>query len=176
MTRWVIVLRSENMTSFEFALSMETCITNEVKNLFNDAPDELIPLIEIIYRIQKEYKRLIDTAIIIKIDSESFPDIDISIIGNDVDWKDLASIYGNTSDLAIEKLISFWKLYTLIEKSAQFYQQAALNSPHPAEKLFFASLAEIKHILRRRMKGILQIMYNHIWAEIGFAPIVIGKD
>lgn len=164
------------MTIFQLALSMETCICKEIKELLKNAPNEIAPLFEAIHKTQTQLELLINTAMHINIDTEPFPVVDVAILGTNASWKALNDNYANTSKTSIEDLISLWKIYTLIEKTAQFYQQSALNSPHPAAKLFFTSLSEIKHMLRRRIQGILQIMYNHIWSEIGFSPIVFGKD
>lgn len=163
------------MTSFEFALSMENCLSNKIKKWFDNTPQEITALYKIMDSAQNEFETIIYRAMHIQIDSKPFPIIEPSILGNDIVWKELIKTYSLTSKASIQLLMDFWEIYILIEKSAQFYQQAALNTPHPAEKIFFTSCSEVKHMLRRRIYGILQTMCNHAWSELGFAPFVFAK-
>lgn len=168
-------MKGDIMTVFEFALSLENCLLNEVKELMNKPSQQTSSLLEIVYESQQKFVNLINTTIGIPIGTTALPSVDASLIGKEASWNVITNDYANVSP-GIDELILYWKLSTLTEKTAQFYQQAALNSPYPVEKLFFTSCAEVKYILKRRIQGILQIMYNHIWGEIGFNPILFGKD
>lgn len=163
------------MTSFEFALSIETCLRKEIRNKIDNTPQEVTALYKIIDKTQNEFETILERAMHTRIDSEPFPIVEPSILGNDIVWKKTTEAYSITANTSIQLLMDFWEIHILIEKSAQFYQQAALNTPHPAEKIFFTSCSEVKHILRRRIYGILQIMCNHAWAELGFTPFVFAK-
>jgi hypothetical protein len=83
----------------------------------------------------------------------------------------LASAGNTTNDL-----VALWAIYAALDKSAQFYRQAVLNTPYPLPRLFWGSLAEIKTMMRRRVDGLLRVMYNGIWEQIGFAPFALGRE
>lgn len=63
-----------------------------------------------------------------------------------------------------------------LDKSGQFYQQAAIHSPFPQEKQFWQEFAQARHIMRRRLEAIWRLESNTIWEELGFAPLVFGKE
>lgn len=162
------------MTAYEFALSLENGLHNEIEDLLEKHSITTNTLLKIIYENQKNVIDLINAASRLQIDIAVFPSLDASLLNDATSWNAITDEY--KSSFIIEELFIYWKINALIEKNAQFYQQAALNSPYPSEKIFFSSLAEIKYILKRRIQGVLQIMYNHIWGEIGFNPILFGKE
>ncbi|WP_346354526.1 hypothetical protein [Azotosporobacter soli] len=61
-------------------------------------------------------------------------------------------------------------LVWLLEKTVQFYQQAAKNSPYPSQQFFFSSLSKWKLLLRKRVEGVAKHAHSQLWQELGFSP------
>lgn len=159
------------------AATMEASIRQEIEAVIRQAPGELQPFWEAIGKFQVEFELLLDRAQYINVDSGRYPMVDsAALLGSDDAWQKIRQNFAIVSDKNISSLTALWMTYALVEKSGQFYQQAAANSAHPSTRLFFGSLAETKNMLRRRIDGLMRVLYNEIWAEIGFAPFLLGKD
>lgn len=98
------------------------------------------------------------------------------LVGDDAAWKQLEDALTAAPQAAEHSLMLLAMLQTLVDKSGQFYQQAALNAPYPAERLFYSSLAQCKQIQKKKVERLQRVAANHIWGKVGFAPLVLGKD
>jgi len=159
------------------AATLEASIRQEIEAVIQTAPGELQPFWSAIGKFHVEFELLLDRAQYTDVDSSRYPGVDsVALLGSDDAWQKLLRDFAAVPDKTISSLTALWMTHTLVEKSGQFYQQAAANSPHPTTRLFFSSLAETKNMLRRRVDGLMRVLYNEIWAEIGFAPFLLGKD
>lgn len=165
------------MNSLVCAASLEASIRQELENMGGHLPPTLQPFIEAIHKFQAGFELLLDRAQGVDVNKGKFPPVSArELLGEDDAWQHLTKSFSSAQDKSLTNLTALWMIYTLIEKSTQFYQQASKNSAHPAERLFFGSLAEIKGMLRRRIDSLTRIMYNELWGEVGFAPFILGKD
>ena len=73
-------------------------------------------------------------------------------------------------DFSLLETLDLLQLVWLMQKSSQFYQQAAANTPYPSQQLFFNSLSQWKLLLRKRLEGAARHAHSKIWSEIGFSP------
>lgn len=165
------------MLPIQFALELETAINNQIDVIaVSVTAKELEPIINLVKNFQDEFKKLLSHAANVDTDYAAYPPIDpAQLLGLETAWQqsNLQSIAWETN---IEVLSSLWSISVLIERSAQFYQQASLNSANPTSRLFFRSLSEVKKIVRIRLGTIIQSYYNYCWGELGFAPFLLGKD
>jgi hypothetical protein len=162
------------MLPIQFAIEFETAITNQMHEIAVTA--DIVPLITLIQRCQTEFVALLSTANTINIDIAAFPPVNESqLLGADTAWQQF-TVNKEAANAGMQTLLTLWSIYTVIDKTAQLYQQAATNSPHPQTRLFFNSLSHIKRILLRRLSGIIQSYNNYYWGELGFAPFMLGKD
>ena len=163
------------MQVLRFAASLEAQIRQEVEVVMAQSPAGLQTLVTAVGHFQAEIELLLDRAQGTDVDTGRYPEVNAAaLLGPDSVWQEAAA--GVARESTVGALASLWFLHTLTERSGQFYQQAALNSAHPSTRLFFASLAEVKAMLRRRLDGVLRALYNEAWAEVGFAPFLLGKD
>lgn len=162
------------MLPMQFAIEFETVITNQLTELAVTA--DSVPLITLIEQCQREVLSLLATANTINIDIAAYPPVNESqLLGADGEWQQVAS-HNEAGSASLKLLVMLWTVNTLLDKTAQFYQQAAANNAHPQTRLFFNSLSHIKRILVRRVNSTIQIYCNHYWGELGFAPFMLGKD
>ncbi len=165
------------MQVFQFAAILEAQIRQEVEVVMAQSPPELQAVVGAVGTFQAGIELLVDRAQYVDVDSGSYPDVNAAaLLGPDSVWQEAAARLGTSGESTVVGLASLWFLIVLTEKSGQYYQQAALNSAHPATRLFFSSLAEVKSMLRRRLDGLLRQLYNAAWTQVGFAPFVLGKD
>ncbi|HMM20496.1 MAG TPA: hypothetical protein PKA10_07130 [Selenomonadales bacterium] len=165
------------MREFQFAAAMEASIRQELERFMESAPQELQAALTMIGRFQAEFELLLDRAQLTNVDAGSYPEVNGEfLLGADSSWQQLAGDFGVVRDKTAANLTVLWAVHALMEKSGQFYQQAALNSAHPATRLLMASLGEVKSMARRRVDGLLRVIYNEVWADVGFAPSKLGKD
>ncbi len=165
--------------SFNFALMLENSIEEELAQIMQHVPQEqpayksvliLVLKLQGLFKLDVEKARDVDAA------NQTYPLIDRdTLVGSDHEWEQIVDAF-STLSLSSVNLPTIWMMYGLIEKSAQFYQQAANNSAYPSTRLFFNSLFQVRSTVRRRIGGILRILYNITWEEIGFAPFQLGKD
>ncbi len=164
------------MLPIQFALELETSISDQIATSSGTATDAIAPVIALVEGSQVKFTLLLSSTNTMKVDIVPYPVVDESqLLGPDTAWQQLSQniIAANAS---LQDLTILWSIYTTIDKSVQFYQQAATNSAYPQARLFFSSLNHTKKILRRKLAGIIQIYYNHYWGELGFAPFLLGKD
>lgn len=165
------------MKTFQFAASLEAQIRQDVEVIVAQAPAGLKAVAAAVGKFQAEFELLLDRAQYVDVDTGRYPEVDAAILlGPDGVWQEAAAELAAAEETTVPGLAALWFLHTLTVKSGQYYQQAALNSAHPATRLFLGSLAEVKTMLRRRLDGLLRQLYNAAWAEVGFAPFVLGKD
>lgn len=165
------------MEQLGFAAAMEASIRQEIEHFTKQAPSELNALLGIVGKFQVEFELLLDRAQCTDINTGRYPAVDATLLlGSDDDWQVVVQKFAAAQDKTAANLTLLWMIHSLVEKSGQFYQQAGLNSAHPSTRLFMSSLTETKNMLRRRIDGVLRVMYNEIWSDIGFAPVQLGKD
>lgn len=164
------------MPIIQFALRLENACIVTLEDEADHAPNMLKSLIELAIGCQKNFYSLIGQASRINANTEKYPIVDpLSLVSSEADWRNAFDGFTEQPhDLALA-IVHLWTIYELFEKSGQFYQQAALNSPYPAERLFYSSLAEAKKMLKRRLDSAIRVISNEIWGEIGFAPFAL-KD
>jgi hypothetical protein len=159
------------------AATLEASIRQEIEAVTQQAPGELQPFWEVIGKFQVGFELLVDRAQYTDVDTGRYPGVDsAALLGSDETWQKIQRDFAAVPEKTISSLTALWMIQALVEKSGQFYQQAAANSAHPSARLFFSSLAETKNMLRRRVDGLMRVVYNEIWAEIGFAPFTLGKN
>ncbi|WP_371370948.1 hypothetical protein [Sporomusa aerivorans] len=164
------------MLPIQFALELETIIAGQLAKLIETTPAETAPVLTLLHQSQTEFTKLLTRAQTVDVDSAVYPPVtEAQLLGLDTSWQQINQKL-KAGDLSLDGLTAYWSLYTAVDKTAQFYQQAAANSAHPQTQLFFSSLSHVKKILRRRFDGIIHIYYNHLWGELGFAPFILGKD
>jgi hypothetical protein len=165
------------MKVFQFAANLEAQIRQEVEVVMAQSPPELQAVVTAVGAFQAGIELLVDRAQYVDVDSGRYPEVNAAaLLGPDGVWQEATASLGDWRESTVVGLASLWFLIVLTEKSGQYYQQAALNSAHPATRLFFSSLAEVKGMLRRRLDGLLRQLYNAAWTQVGFAPFVLGKD
>jgi hypothetical protein len=164
------------MRPFEFANSLETVLLRQLESFSGDVSPELQPLLRSLQNSQATFLECLTLAAAVNVDSEPYPSVAVTILpGSDTVWQKQTAEFA-TAAKSSQDLVALWAIYTALDKTAQFYRQAALNTPHPLTRLFWGSLAETKSLMRRRVDGVLRIMYNNIWEQIGFAPFVLGRE
>lgn len=161
------------MLPIQFAIELETAINSQLTGMSAPTTE---PVVSLLRTCQINFLALLSAASTINIDSDPYPPVTESqLLGSDTAWRQL-TLQIDTANANLQVLTTLWSIYIIIDKTTQFYQQAAANSAQPQTRLFFSSLTHVKKILRRRLDGIIQIYYNHYWGEIGFAPFALGKD
>lgn len=165
------------MQIFQFAAAMEASIRQESERIADQAPAGLEPVLTAVAAFQAEFELLIDRAQYTNVDTGSYPEVlPAALLGADSLWQQSAGSLKTAAGENIAVLTTLWQLSILVERSGQFYQQAALNSAHPATRLYLSSLAEVKGMLRRRLDSLLRVVYNEVWGAVGFAPFMLAKD
>jgi hypothetical protein len=157
-----------------FAADLERNTLAELNRILENVPSIICPALTMLIAAEEGWNELFN---LIENNQQQYPALNTeSLAGSDKEWlKVIASLkeaqFQNTDSLTI-----FWMLYAIAERTTQYYQQAAANSAYPDERQFFISLAKCKLLLKKRIDSIMRIMYNHAWAEVGFAPFLLGKD
>ncbi|QDR80651.1 hypothetical protein [Sporomusa termitida] len=164
------------MLPLQFALELETALNNQITLLSaNTGP---LPAMALINKFQENFYALLTVASATDVNIDKYPVVETTgLLGSDSDWQQFTHRDKPATDsVNLPALTALWSVYTLFDRSAQYYQQAAANSAHPATRLFFHSLAETKKMMRRRLAGIIQSLLNHYWGQLGFAPFMLGKE
>jgi hypothetical protein len=93
------------------------------------------------------------------------------VLNKEVNWEHITDSYlaGSLARRAAE-FVLLNTIYAMVERTAVFYSQAAKFHSFPAGKMFFSTLSQLKHSLRRRIDGLCRINENFVWEEVGFAP------
>lgn len=164
------------MKPTQFALEIETAIGSEIASI-TDIVTGNFPFIILLKQFQDGFLQLLLAAEETNIDMTQYPIVDENkLLGSDIVWQEAINPSKINTNINITVLSKLWAINTAIDKSVQFYHQAAINSAHPQTRIYFSSLSHIKKILQRRMNGIIQIYDNHYWGELGFAPFMLGKN
>jgi|GEM_PF-2245435 len=165
------------MLPIDFSLELETAINKQISLIASSTEEGMAPVWPLVDRFQQAFLQLLADAAVVDIDQANYPLVDAVILfGPDAAWQQLTKPAPATMPEAdMQRLVALWSIYALIDKSAQYYQQAAANTAHLATQIFFHSLYESKNILRIRFAGIIQAAYNQYWGKLGFAPFVLGK-
>lgn len=162
------------MLPIQFAIELETAIISQLDKV--TVTEEVVTIISLIHTCEKNFLELLAAANTINVDMAQYPPVDESnLLGKDLVWQQL-TLQQEVTNASLQSLLILWQISIEIDKTAQFYQQAATNSAHPQTRLFFNSLSHVKKILHRRINGIIQIYCNYYWGELGFAPFMLGKD
>lgn len=164
------------MKTLAFAASMESSIGANIEKLKPGCSAGLQGLMEQLAGYHREFEMVLVRARSVPA-GQSLPELDTSqLLGSDERWRALSAAFtADSSPNALDYAV-LWSLHAMLDKSAQFYQQASRQSVQPHVRLFFGSLAEMKVILRRRTDGIERIVANQVWKEVGFAPGLLGKE
>ncbi|WP_425061011.1 hypothetical protein SCACP_17780 [Sporomusa carbonis] len=165
------------MLPIQFAIELETALNKQIELVSDTVQAEFTPLITLISGFQRQFLQLLSDASTVNIDREQYPAVNQDrLLGPDVAWRQFTGQNTSIIETNTQTITAIWSIYALIDRSAQYYLQAATNSAHPATGLFFHSLSQIKKILKGRLAGVIQMLYNHYWGKLGFAPFVLGKD
>ncbi len=165
------------MESIDFATLLEEDIEKKVKLIRSKCPEELTLFLQLVDQCQENFLNLLRESQQVDEDVPVYPQIQTNnLVGNDEQWSQATHAFAGLGQSSVENLTWLWMIYVLFERSAQYYQQAVANCPYPAERLFLKSLVEVKSLLKRRIDGAIRILYNEVWASVGFAPFSLGKD
>ncbi|MCE5285464.1 MAG: hypothetical protein LLG02_06425 [Pelosinus sp.] len=156
-----------------FAADLEKNILSELKKMTENAAIVLGPALHMLIAAEEGWNELFH---LLAENQPQYPALSTEILaGSDQEWLKVIAPLKEVEIQNTDSLILFWMLYALIERTAQYYQQAAANSAYPDQRQFFNSLSQCKLLLKKRIDSIMRIMYNHAWAEVGFAPFMLGK-
>lgn len=155
-----------------FAADLERNTLSVLNKMLEGASKELHPVIHMLLYVQKGWNELLQL-----LEKEDYPEPNAAVLaGSEKEWLQVMASLKQVEFKNTDDLILFWMLYALAERTLQYYQQAAANSAYPAARQFFTALCQCKLLQKKRIDSIMRILYNHAWAEVGFAPFVLGKD
>lgn len=160
------------MEMISYAIELETVIRDSYKDF--EKFSELKEIINLLSKFENNIIALLKN--VQTVNDNTYPIIDVrdySWIDNDFKKALNQFAYKDNAD---RLLVALWMIYAAAERSAQFYQQAVLNSAHPVSKMFFTSLYELKSMIRRRLDGVIRILHNEAWAKVGFATFTLSKE
>lgn len=158
-----------------FAADLEKNILAEVEKVVQSVSPAIRPAVHMLFLAEQGWNDLFTKKLGKNGDQYPLPDAE-TLLGCDKDWQKIIESLKEAVPEGTGSLTLFWMLYALVERTVQYYQQAAANSAYPAERLFFTSLAQYKILMKKRVGSLVRIMYNHAWAELGFAPFLLGKE
>jgi hypothetical protein len=162
--------------SLDFAVAMEQAIVSKLQSLGAGCSAELAALLEQVTRTQQAFVQLLSDASCAEPAAQE-PDLDIAaMIGSDAEWAAITSRFQPGTAPAAIDIAALWSVYSMLDKMAQYYLQAAKQVDLPQQRLFFSSLAEVKQKLRRRVGAVEQIQANQVWKQVGFPPGLLGKE
>jgi hypothetical protein len=164
------------MDALAFASLMEHSIIDDMEGLRGSCSPELSRAVELLIRFHGEFERLVTTAKM-SAKEQTWPELTAAVfVGTDETWREITgSIHPGTVPLAAD-YTALWCIHALLDKSAQFYQQAARQNIPEQERIFLGSVAELKLILHRRMDGVERVVANQVWKSVGFPPGLLGKE
>lgn len=164
------------MESLTFSASMENSISEVLQELRGGCSPEINRVLDSLLRFHGEFERLMSEVKELP-ENQPWPELSAAdFVGTDEVWRELTGSINpgtspNTADYA-----TLWCIHALLDKSAQFYQQAARqNLPEP-ERLFLSSVAELKLMLRRRIDAVERVVANQVWKAVGFPPGLLGRE
>ena len=160
--------------TINFAVKFEEEIVRQLETLKQTDSEEITSILDAVIKAEEKIIKVLKDAQKLDISLDTYKQIGIDKILD----KDNAFV-----DFMKNKDADFLKIFceltaisALIDRSAQFYSQSAANNSNPTLKLFLSSLAQVKNVLRGRLKGCIRSVSNDIWQEVGFAPFALGKD
>ena len=161
------------MEKLEFSRIMERSILGTLQQLSQQSSPDTGKVLNYFIRLETELVVLIDG---IGLNPKVYPVIDADKLLDDADWKTVLECFAGSFEDCLPDLAAMWTLCSLQENASQYYQQAALHSSEPQQKIFYKSLAELRVIAKRRAESANRIIYNMIWNKVGFAPFQLGKE
>lgn len=162
------------MNAFEMAIEIEKNSIVNLTKLMQDEKPELKTVFEAIVAQQKYFIAVLAGSKTIEQTQGKYPEIATDGVFDENNWQQAVhSLLQSNSKT--EHITSLWMMYTVIEKSCQFYQQAGANTVFTPTKLFLSSLSQLKSLQRRRLDALLRTVYNEMWEAVGFAPVLLGK-
>lgn len=162
------------MNAFEMAIDIERNSIVSFTKLLQDAKPEIKTVFEAVIMQQKHIIAILESAKNIEQIQGAYPEIETGELFGEKDWQQ-AVYFLIQSNTKKEHVTALWMVYTVIEKSCQFYQQTSANTVFVPTKLFLSSIVQLKSLQRRRMDALLRTVYNEIWEAVGFAPVLLGK-
>lgn len=162
------------MDAIRYAIEMETQINKMVQLTAAEADRERMLLVEVLIKHQGKMLEVLLAAE--KAGAKYHSQIEIPALFDEAKWQEAMADMIIHPESLVSQLSLLWMLQALYDKSFQYYRQAGYNTPMPAAKYFYSSLAEVKNMIRRRIDAASHVLSNEVWGEIGFAPYVIGKE
>lgn len=164
------------MDPLDFAVAMENGIIANLDRLKLNCSPVLAPVMEALIRAEQGIVTLVEQARPVR-DGESVPDTELpAILSREEEWGQLQIRFDPAAAPAVLDYTVLWSVRAMLDKSAQYYRQAAKETEPARLRLLLASVAEIKTMLRRRIDGLERIMANQAWKAVGFAPGLLAKE
>lgn len=151
-----------------FAGDLERAITEELEQLKKRTP-ELTCLWDLLLVLQEEFIQVLQSNDPINLETGR-------LTGSDEAWKQVHAYIAGMEGAVLQRAVPLWTIYSLLERTAQYYHQAGINSAYPKEKAWYLSLEQIKLMEKRKVGGAVRTVHNHLWGQLGFAPFMIGKE
>lgn len=162
------------MNAIQYAIQLERQINNTLQLIATDADSRIIPLVEV---LAKHQGKMLEILLAVEnAGIAGYSQVEIPALFDESKWQEAVAAVNFNSKSLVTQLSLLWAIQAFYDKSFQYYRQAGQNTPFPAEKYFFSSLAEVKNMIRRRIDAVSHVLSNEIWGEIGFAPYIIGKE
>jgi hypothetical protein len=164
------------VNTLQYASAMENSIGVTLRTLQANCSPELTRVLEHLVQIQRELERVVLQAESVEL-GQGLPKFDVmQIIGDEVLWRSLANPFQPSSLPSAIDYTVLWSVHAMMAKSAQYYQQAAMNTDQPNLRIDLSSIAEMKLILQRRVAAIERIVANQLWQSLGFPPGLLAKE
>lgn len=165
------------MDTIGFALELELAIEKTLTEFRPRCTDKLFNMLDMLVASQQEFVNVLTQADVTTPGRESFPVIEtVRVVGAEETWRLVTATFRADEQPETSNITVLWSVCACIDRSAQFYAQAAQNSASPQSRLFFGSLAELKQMLRRKVDGILRVNENQVWSVVGFPPGRLSKE
>ncbi len=165
------------MKQLQFAVKLETGIHRELKNLSTKGPPELISVTGGFVEAHAKLALMLNNISYDDLVKGKYQASELGqIMATDEEWRRQLAAFRVGPENSVDYLTALWTIHIWLDRSAQYYQQAARNSEYPSLRLFFENLAQLKQILKRRADSLLRTAYNAVWEEVGFAPFLLGKS
>lgn len=159
-----------SITTNQFAINLEAAVRYKAEYFMAQASEDTRPLLEMVISFEVRLEKLLNSP-------QEVAVLDpFELMGEESLWLQAsANLLAKPHDKAAS-IVLLWILNDLTDHTIRFYQQAAANSSHPASRVFYSSVAEVKKMIRRKLGNPLWTLYNEVWGEIGFAPFDLTRD
>lgn len=144
------------MKTVEFALALEETLAEKLETFKDDA------LLRWVSEKEKEVLGLLQEVADCEPQKHMYPALD-------PEWANLPPEI-EMREYSLPETLELLNLVWLMQKTAQYYQQAANDTPYPSQQIFFASLQQWKLLLRKRLEGAARHAHSRLWQELGFSP------